>query len=220
VEVKKRWHESRVHERGSRSSAQQIFRIIKRRLLAGEASLPPITRLAELAERCPTDQAKAQLFYFFLIQEDDLFRFVLHEVLRQQGVDRKEWDLSSETLGSVLSAFQYSDGSGIEYADSTLHRWVQGFRSVLRDVGVIKKSYDQQGQVPTVDLPPLDLSSLYSLNERGPDWAETPIGWYYLFQPPSYHDILRQRLLSNNQWKTVQLRGQTVIRPINELSES
>ena len=213
-EVKERWHEERVHERGSRSSAQRIFRIIKRRLQAGGNMLPAISMLDELLRQCPTTQAKAQLLYYYLIQEDNLFRFVLHEVLRRQGVDRDQWSLSPKEVASILSAFRYEDGSELGYAESTLERWVQGFRSVLRDVGVIKKPYDDEGTVPTVDLPPLHVGAFYSWNVEGRQWPQRPIGWLYLFQSRVHRETLFDRLQSSDWWTASQLRDQTVLTPV------
>ncbi|WP_084696349.1 BrxA family protein [Salisaeta longa] len=213
-EVKRHWHDNRVHERGSRSSAQKIFRIIKRRLLAGASVLPPVTRLAELVDECPTEQAKAQLFYFYLIQEDNLFRFVLHELLRRQGVDRAEWDVSPKIVREVLSSFRYDNGSEIEYADSTLHRWAQGFRSVLRDIGVLKRPYDDKGTTPTIDFPPLHLGALYSWRTKGRAWPSHPIGWMYLFQPQSAKNVLLDRVRASDRWSVSQLRGQAVLTPV------
>jgi hypothetical protein len=214
-EVKERWHEERVHERGSRSSAQRIFRIIKRRLQAGGNTLPSVSVLNDLIHHCPTAQAKAQLLYFYLIQEDNLFRFTLHEVLRRQGMNRDQWSLSPTSITSMLSTFQYADGSGLSYAESTLERWAQGFRSVLRDIGVIKKPYDEEGTVPTVDFPPLHLSALYSWNVNGREWPEAPIGWMYLFQPGANRSVLLDRLRSSDQWDVSQLRDQAVLTPVD-----
>jgi len=96
-----------------------------------------LTELHNLVQECSTEQAKAQLFCFYLIREDNLFRFVLHEVVRQQGTERTEWHLTTGEIVSVLDHFEYEDGSGLQYADSTLQRWGRGFRSVLRDIGVL-----------------------------------------------------------------------------------
>lgn len=212
--AKERWHEGRMHERGSRASAQRIFRIIKRRLQAGGERLPTVSALSGLLQQCPTSSAKAQLLYFYLIQEDNLFRFVLHEVLRRQGVDRDQWDLSPDEIASILSAFQYEDGSELDYAESTLERWVQGFRSVLRDIGVIKGPYDERGTVPTVDFPPLHVGALYSWNVERRQWPERPIGWLYLFQPRVHRQALFDRLQSSDWWTASQLRDQTVLTPV------
>ena len=213
TEVKERWHAERIHERGSRSSAQRIFRIIKRRLQAGGSALPSISTLHNLVQQCPTAQAKAQLFYFYLIQEDGLFRFVLHEVLRQQGIDRDRWDLSPATIESTVRAFHYENGSALKYADSTLSRWVQGFRSVLVDIGVLKRPYDKQGTVPTIDLPPLHVASLYSWNKEGKKWLEQPTGFFYLFQPRSYREALLGRIASSDQWARSKVRDQEMLVP-------
>jgi hypothetical protein len=219
AEVKERWHAERIHERGSRDSAQGIFRILKRRLQAGGEALLPVSELHRLVQECPTGQSKAQLFYFYLIQEDDLFRYVLHEVLRRQGFDREEWQLSTDEIESVLDDFRYEDGSGLTYAESTLHRWVQGFRSVLRDIGVLDGPYDETGTVPTVDFPPTHLGALFAWNVAGKNWPERPIGWLYLFQPPAHQETLIDRIQSSERWATSRLRDQTVIAPVDRENE-
>lgn len=213
ADVKERWHQDRIHDRGSRGSAQQIYRILKRRLQAGGAALPSISTLQSLVEECPTTQAEAQLFYFYLIEGDNLFRFVLHEVLRRQGTSRDEWSLSTERVASVLSDYEYVNGENLGYADSTLHRWAQGFRSVLRDIGVLDGPYDDHGTVPAVDVPSAHLSALYSWKKHGRDWTERPIGWLYLFQPPTHQDLLLDRLQSDSRWTTTQLREERVVKP-------
>lgn len=220
TEVKTRWHEERVHERGSRGSAQQIFRIIKRRLQAGADVLPPISELCRLVEQCPTRQAKAQLFYFYLVRDDNLFRFALHEILRQQGIERDEWHVTTDALVSVLEGFQLKDGSNLPYADSTLRRWGQGFRSVLRDIGVLQGPYDEDGTIPTVDVAPAHLGALYSWNEEGTDWPSHPIGWMYLFQPSAHREALLERLQSTDRWTTSRLRNQTIIAPAERKADA
>jgi len=214
--VKEKWHEERIHERGSRGSAQKIFRILKRRLQSGGKKLPSLSKLHTRIEECSTEQAKAQLFYFYLIREDNLFRFVLHEILRQQGLERDEWHLTTDRIASVLDAFQSEEGSTLSYADSTLHRWAQGFRSVLRDIGVLKGPYDEKGTIPNVDIVPAHLAALYSWEEEGRDWPSRPIGWIYLFQPASYREALLDRIQSTDWWETSRLRGQTVVAPVQE----
>jgi hypothetical protein len=211
--VKEQWHGRRVHDRGSRGSAQQIFRILKRRLQAGGAALPSITALNELIEESPTSQAEAQLLYFYLLQEDNLFRFVLHEVLRRQGIDREEWILSTDSVVSVLSNYEYVNGESLEYADSTLRRWAQGFRSVLHDIGVLKGPYDDTGTVPAVDELPVHLSGLYSWKHEGREWTKRPVGWFYLFQPPTHQDLLLDRLQSSDRWTTTRVRDERVVEP-------
>lgn len=217
--VKAQWHGERIHERGSRSSAQKIFRIIKRRLQAGGNALPSMASLSVLLRQCPTTQAKAQLLYFYLLEQDNLFRFVLHEVLRRQGVERDHWDVSFETVGAVLRAFRYRDGAGLSYASSTLERWAQGFRSVLRDVGVIKKPYDDEGTVPTVDFPSLHVGALYSYNLKGKEWLERPVGWWYLFQPRANREAMFDRLRTSDHWSVSQVREQTILIPAGAESQ-
>lgn len=212
-EVKQRWHEDRIHDRGSRGSAQKIYRILKRRLQAGGAALPSISTLHDLIEECPTTQAEAQLFYFYLIEEDNLFKFALHEVLRRQGTSRKKWSLSTGQVASVLSDYEYVNGESLEYADSSIRRWAQGFRSVLRDIGVLDSPYDEVGTVPTVDGLPAHLSALYSWNREGKEWQRRPIGWLYLFQPPARREMLLGQLQSSRRWSTTRLRDEVVVTP-------
>jgi hypothetical protein len=218
--VKKKWHEERIHERGSRDSAQKIFRILKRRLQSGGKQLPSLTELHNLVQECPTEQAKAQLFYFYLLQEDNLFRFVLHEILRQQGTERSEWHLTTDEIVSVLNQFEHEDGSELQYADSTLHRWGQGFRSVLRDIGVLKGPYDENGVVPSVDEPPAHVGALYAWTEDGKEWPDRPIGWMYLFQPPAHRETLLDTIQSSGRWTTSRLRDETVIAPVDHEGEA
>lgn len=213
AEVKERWHKDRVHDRGSRGSAQKIYRVLKRRLQAGGAALPSILALEGLDEDCPTAQAKAQLFYLYLIEEDNLFRSVLHEILRRQGTNRDEWNLSTEYVASVLSDYEYVNGEKLEYADSTLRRWARGFRSVLRDIGVLKKPRDERGVVPSIDGPPAHIGALYSWNREGKDWQRQPIGWLYLFQPPSRREMLLDQLQLSSRWSTTRLRDEVVVTP-------
>jgi hypothetical protein len=160
------------------------------------------------------------LFYFYLLREDNLFRFVLHEVLRRQGIERSEWHLTTDEVVSVLNQFEYEDGSGLQYADSTLHRWAQGFRSVLRDIGVIDGPYDEKGTVPTVDFPPTHLGALFAWNTEGKEWPDCPIGWMYLFQPPAHQETLLEAIQSSGRWTTSRLRDKTVIAPAEHEGEA
>lgn len=214
--VKESWHEERLHERGSRGSAQGVFRILKRRLQAGGEMLPNISTLNDLVQSCQSSQSKAQLFYFYLTREDNLFRFVLHEVLRGQGLDRERWTLRTESISALLDRFSYRDGSSLEYAESTQHRWAQGFRSVMRDIGVLQGPYDDYGSVPSVETPAAHVGALYSWKERGRGWIDHPTGWMYLFQPSLYRDALLESLQSTGWWRTDQLRGQRVVMPAED----
>ncbi len=219
AEVKQRWHEERIHDRGSRGSAQQIYRILKRRLQGGGSALPSMSTLQGLIEECPTRQAEAQLFYFYLIEEDNLFRFVLHEILRRQGTARNEWSLSTERVASVLPDYEYVNGESLGYADSTIRRWVQGFRSVLHDIGVLDGPYDDYGTVPAVDGPPAHLSALYSWKKEGREWTDRPVGWLYLFQPSTHQDLLLERVQSNNRWTTARLRDELIVKPVKSSAD-
>ena len=214
AKAREQWHAERMHERGSRSSAQKIFRIIKRRLQAGEGQLPAVTDLNHLLQSCGTEQARNQVLYLYLINEDNLFRYVVHEVLGTDDADRTNWNLSKHLILDILNRFEYDDGSPLTYADSTRSRWVQGFLSVLRDIGVVEGKYDEYGTPPTIDAEPLHTAALYSWRTVGDDWLQHPVGLRYLFQPRAMIDRLVQRLGNTEHWQVYNQQGTTLLTPV------
>lgn len=211
--VKEVWHEERISARGSRASAQQILRIIKKRLQAGGSGLPSIPELAHLLDNCDTQQAKAQIFYLYFLRADPLGRYVVQELLKSQGLERSSWDLSHRRIGKIIDDAQTRHESTLSYAASTLERWIQGLRSVFRDIGTLKGPYDEEGRVPLVESSSLHVSALYSWKQQGDNWVTLPLGWCYLFQPASDWPMLQERLLSTDHWEIVQLPGRATLEP-------
>ena len=211
--TKEYWHEQRLADRGSRHSAQKIFNIIKGRFQAAGDTLPTIPQLANLYGDCETDRDKAQLTYLYLVHADPLVRFTVHEVLRNQGIEISEWKLDNHRLLKYLQSFRFDNGSSLEYAESTLERWVQGFRSVLFEIGVRNSQYGNEGAPPSLNRIPLLVSAGYSWKEQEEEWQKHPVGWMYLFQPKHHWDQLFDRLSEEPGWTTRQVRNQLFLRP-------
>ena len=216
AQVEDTWHADRIHERGSKKSAQKIFRTIKRRLQAGEGRLPTVITLDGLLAACSTATSRNQVLYFYLLNEDNLFRYVLHEVLRIQKPDHATWNLSKPLILDALDRFEYIDGTSLTYADSTRNRWAQGFLSVFRDIGVVEGKYDEHGTPPTLNEEPLHIAALYSWNTVGDDWLQDPIGLEYLFQQSTVIHRLVQRLGSTSRWTVKEQHGGTSLMPVSE----
>lgn len=214
--TKKAWHEGRVSGRGSRHSAQKIFRIIRDRLQVETSSLASVPALANLLKHCFNETSKAQTLYLYLLVEDNLLRSVVHELLNDQGIDQARWDLSSETLTKYIKSLSYKNGKAIKYADSTTHRWIQGLRSVFRDIGVLANARDQEGKAPILDDIPLHCSAVYDWQKQGKSWAKSPTTWAYLLQSPIHWDTLRSRLLDTNRWETHRFQNVIALKPKKE----
>lgn len=210
------WHEQRVSERGSRSSAQKIFRILRRRLQTGASHLPSVVRLAELFDTCQGQRAKAQLVYLYLVEADALVRYVLHELLRESGREVSEWDLNSTRLMGILDRFEDVDGQPLRYAESTRKRWVEGIRSVLHQIGVRKRPYGDEGGVPTLDQEVLLVAAGYSWSKQGDDWQSNPVGLRYLFQPDHHLKTLFDRVNAEPTWETRNFQNRVTLHPAEE----
>lgn len=215
--TKEAWHDRRLADRGSRHSAQKIFRVIQSRFQAAGDSLPTIPQLADLYKICGKERDKAQLTYLYLVNADPLVRFVLHELLRDQDFETSEWLLDYDRLMSYLDAFRFADGGDLEYAESTLERWAQGFRSVLHDIGVRDSPQSNKGHSPNLGQVPFNVAAGYSWKEQNDHWQEQPIGWMYLFQPRHQWDNLFDRLSHESNWTTRQVRNRIQLRPDDEL---
>lgn len=213
-ETKKEWHDRRVADRASRHSAQKIFRVLRSRFQAAGDSLPSIPQLADLYGACEKERDKAQLTYLYLVHADPLVRYTLLELLRSQGLETSEWMLDYDRLNSYLESFKFEDGSGLRYADSTLERWVQGFRSVVHDIGVRDSQLSDRGHAPGLGRIPFLVAAGYSWKEEGENWQERPIGWMYLFQPRHFWNQLFDRLGKEGNWTTRHFRNQLLLRPI------
>lgn len=211
-----RWHAERRAGRGSRESAQKILHLIRERLNAAGRSLPTLKQLARILETEPNATARAQVLYLYLVEADGLVRFILHEILRDQALDRSSWDFSKDRIRSYLSSFRYRDEAPLEYADSTLDRWAEGFRSVLRKIGVREGKYADRGGTPSLNDVPLSVSSGYSWHRADDKWEQLPLGWMYLFQPESDWPSLRARLREFPDWEESRTPRGNYLRPAGD----
>lgn len=211
-----RWHQERRAGRGSRESAQKMLKLLRERLNAAGDDLPGLRQLAALLEQEPSVTARAQIVYFYLLNFDNLVRYVLHELLRDQGLDRREWNLSSDVLRGYVMSFRYEDGGPLDYAESTLVRWIQGFRSVLHDVGVRKGKYANDGEPPDLADTVLWVAAGYSWHAEGGTWDRAPLGWMYLFQPEATWPSLLRRLTRSAGWERVESPGGVELRPVGD----
>lgn len=213
--VEKRWFEERLDERSTRGSSQKIYRVLSSRFKTADRSLPAITQLPPVFERCETHRDKAQVLYFYLVEDDPLVKYTVHQYVRRlqrQGVEGL--DFEQESLERILNEFRYADESKFDYADSTTRRWGEGLRSVMREIGVLETRQTLQGQVPNVGTVPLLVASGYSWERCGKDWLDQPRGWQYLFQQEQYWGSLAERLGDHPSWEGNSIHGELRLQPV------
>lgn len=215
--VESRWFEERHDGRSTRDSSRKVYRILSSRFKTAGQSLPATSRLPTVFDQCETRRDRAQVLYFYLVMDDPLVRFVVHEYvsrLHQQGSDGL--DFAQETIETILDDFRYVDGTTLDYAESTIERWGQGFRSVMRDIGVLETQQTTRGQTPNVGTVPLLVAAGYSWEQQGPEWLSTPSGWLSLFQQERHWNSLVERLAAHDHWDVRSLPGDVRLRPLGE----
>lgn len=213
-DVREVWFSERRAERSTKSSSQGIFRVLTDRFKNAPASLPNPRDLPEILARCATERDRAQVLYLYLVADDALVRYVVHEYASTlNGEQGAPLDFSDEALVEILSALEFSDGSSYDYADSTTRRWCEGFRSVLRAIGVIETRQATDGAPPSVGDIPLLVATGYSYASGDEDWVDTPMGLLYLFQPQSRWAELFDRVAGADGWNYVDLHGPLQLRP-------
>ncbi|SEO75822.1 Putative inner membrane protein [Halorientalis persicus] len=216
-QVKEVWFEERRANRSTRGSSQKIYRVLTSRFKNAPASLPNPRDLPAVFDACATVRDKAQVLYPYLVADDALVRYVVHEYVQRLSRDHPEaLDFSNKTLTSLLTQFEYTDGTAYDYADSTTERWCEGFRSVMRDIGVLESQQAVVGNPPSLGTTPLLVAMGYSHEEDGDDWVESPIGLQYLFQPNNRWDELYNRAAETDAWEFVELHGGLKLRPADE----
>lgn len=211
------WFNKRIDGRSTRGSSQKVYRVLSSRFKTADRSLPSIARLPFVFDQCDTERGKAQVLYFYLINDDPLVKFVVHEYVRQMrqgGIDGLNFN--QETIEKFFEEFHYSDGEEFDYADSTTKRWGEGFRSVMRHIGVLETQQALHGQTPNVGSIPLLVASGYSWEKCGNDWLSTPIGWLYLFQQEQYWDSLTERISEHSSWEASGIHGELRLQPADE----
>lgn len=215
-DVKDIWFDERLSNRSTRGSSQKIYRVLTSRLKNAPSSLPNPSLLPTILEDCTTIQDKAQVLYLYLVADDDLVRYTIHEYvarMRKGGVD--PLDFSNETLVDVLQSLEFADGTTFDYADSTTRRWCEGIRSVMREVGVLDGQQDLVGTTPSLGDISLLVAMGYSYERGGEDWLQAPTGLLYLFQPESRWEELYDRVADTNVWEFVELHGELQLRPVD-----
>lgn len=215
--VEDRWFEERLDGRSTRGSSRKVYRVLSSRFKTADRSLPSIARLPSVFNRCETTRDKAQVLYFYLIEDDPLVRYTVHRYvqrLQRSGVDGLEF--KQDAVEDILNEFHYDDGSPFEYAESTMGRWGQGLRSVMREIGVLETQQTLQGQIPNIGIVPLLVASGYSWDTHGDDWLSQPTGWLYLFQPEQYWDSLAERLSEHPSWEASGIHGELRLQPVED----
>jgi hypothetical protein len=215
--VEERWLEERFDERSTRDSSQGIYRILSSRFKTAGANLPAIARLPSILDQCETKRDKAQILYFYLIEDDPLVKYAVHQYVhrfQQSGDDGL--DFTQETVAQILGAFHYADGSEFDYAESTTRRWGEGLRSVMREIGVLDTQQALEGQIPNIGTTPLLVASGYSWELHDDDWLSEPTGWLYLFQSEQYWDSLAERISSHPSWEASGIHGELRLQPVDD----
>lgn len=213
-DVKDIWFDERLSNRSTRSSSQAIFRVLTSRLKNAPTSLPNPRDLPQILEKCATARDKAQVLYLYLVEDDALVRYAVHEyVSRIESGSHEPLDFSDETLIDILHSLKYTDGSTFDYADSTTRRWCEGFRSVMRELDVLEGQQEIAGAPPSIGDIPLLVSLGYSYEVGSDGWVDSPKGLLYLFQPEDRWDELFNRAVRTDAWKFVELHGDLQLRP-------
>lgn len=216
-DVKDVWFEERISNRSTRSSSQKIFSVLSSRLKNASASLPKPRTLPKILNSCVTATDKAQVVYFYLVSNDALFGYTVHQyVSRLVNGRQKPLDFSDETLKEILYSLEFTDGTTFDYADSTTQRWCEGYRSVMREIGVLESQQTTSGSPPSVGDIPLLVSMGYSYESSNDDWVDAPRGLLYLFQPESRWDELFDRAASTDAWEFIELHGDLRLQPTDD----
>jgi hypothetical protein len=213
-EVREVWFEERLSNRSTRGSSQKIYRVLTSRFKNAPSSLPNPRDLPLVFDKCSTMREKAQVLYLYLIADDPLVRYTVHEYVERLLENRPNaLDFTNATLTSILSQFEYADGSAFDYADSTTERWCEGFRAVMRKIGVLENQQAVSGEPPSLGKVPLLISMGYSYEEAEDDWLELPIGLLYFLQPEDRWQELFDRTAHTGAWEYLDLHGELQLQP-------
>jgi hypothetical protein len=215
--VEEQWIEARIDERSTRGSSKGIYRELSSRFKTASGNLPAIVRLPSVFDQCETERDKAQVLYFYLLEDDELMKYVVHQYVHQlRTIGVEGLDFTQDAVEQILNEFHYDDGSAFDYAESTTRRWGEGLRSVMREIGVLETQQTLQGQIPNIGTVPLLVASGYSWEAHGDDWVSQPTGWLYLFQPEQYWDSLAERLSGHPNWEASGLHGELRLQPVDD----
>lgn len=216
-DVKEVWFDERLSNRSTRGSSQKIYRVLTSRFKNAPTELPNPSALPALFDKCRTAQDKAQILYLYLTADDALVRYVVHEYVDRIAEHKRDpFDFSNETLVQILGELEYSDGSKFDYAESTTERWCEGFRSVMREIGVLDSQQALVGDHPAIDDIPLLVAMDYSYGVGSDEWLSMPRGLCYLYQPAERWEELFDRAASTDAWEYLELHGELDLRPSDE----
>jgi len=216
-DVKERWFDERLSNRSTRGSSQKIYRVLTSRFKNAPTALPNPSALPAVFDECKTARDKAQILALYLTTDDSLVRYVVHEyVARVAHGTQEPLDFSNETLIRILDQLEYSDGSSFDYATSTTERWCGGFRSVMREIGVLDGQQAIVGDPPSIGDVPLLVAMDYSYGADGEEWLTAPRGLLYLFQPEDRWAELFDRVASTDVWAYFEHHGELDLRPTDE----
>ncbi|MWG33799.1 DUF1819 family protein [Halomarina oriensis] len=213
-DVKDVWFDERRSNRSTRGSAQKIYRVLTARFKNAPGALPNPSILPSILDTCQTTRDKAQVLYLYLIADDSLVQYVVHEyVARMAEGSPESLDFSNETLRDLLGHLEYADGGSFDYADSTVDRWCEGFRSVMRDIGVLDGQRSVAGTPPSIGDIPLLVAMDYSYEDSDNGWLTAPRGLLYLFQPEDRWEEQFDRAAKTDAWEYLDVRGGLTLRP-------
>jgi len=110
-DVKERWFDERLSNRSTRGSSQKIYRVLTSRFKNAPTDLPNPSVLPTIFDECQTTRDKAQILYLYLVADDSLVRYVVHEYMaRPQMVTQIHWTSRTRRLSispltsSILTA--------------------------------------------------------------------------------------------------------------------
>jgi len=215
--VEEKWTEERFDERSTRGSSKGIYRALSSRFKTTGSELPSIVQLPSVLDQCETVRDKAQVLYFYLLEDDPLVKYTVHRYvkrLQESGVEGL--DFEQETIERLLNEFHYDDGSEFDYAESTTRRWGEGLRSVMREIGVLDTQQALQGKIPNLGTTPLLVASGYSWEICGDDWLSQPTGWLYLCQSEQYWGSLAERVSDDPNWEASGIHGELRLQPVDD----
>lgn len=211
-----RWLDERRAERVTIEGSRRSFNAIMPRLQEAGGGLPPLRCLPDILDRCRNQRDQYQVIYCYLVAEDAVFRYVLHEYLVQGGNrGASHLDFSDSQVIEMLEEFQHMGGEPLDWAESTKDRWASNFRGVLRSIGVIDSRQGTTGEVPNIGDVPLEVAAYWSWHEEGDEWLIDPLGWRYLFQPEPFWEPQTQRLTKSTRWTSHQAHGRRWYEPVD-----
>lgn len=88
--VEDQWFNERIDERSTKGSSRKIYRVLSSRFKTVDYSLPAIAQLPSVFDQCDTHRDKAQVLYFYLIEDDPLVKYTVHEYPSPEAANPEE----------------------------------------------------------------------------------------------------------------------------------